>query len=324
MDGSDGLVCAYHLDGQGGGREITWADVEAWPSGLSGLWVHLDRKSERAAHWLRGSAGLDPLVCEALLAEETRPRVAALGKGVVLILRGVNLNPGADPEDMVSCRIWVEADRVITLRHPRIMAVQDIRDGLATGKGPRTPVDFIVELSGHLIDRVGPVIDGLEDGIDDIEETILDLPSRELRGKLADLRRQAIGLRRYLAPQRDVMARLATDPNALFDERHRLRLREVGDRLLRHVEDLDAARERSAVTHEEIVGRISEQMNSTMYVLSLVAAIFLPLGLITGLLGINVGGIPGAETPWAFAFVCALLVCLAGLQFWLFRRKRWI
>ena len=64
MEGSDGLVCAYHLDGEGGGREIPWGDVEAWPSGLSGLWVHLDRKSARAARWLRDSAGLDPLVCE--------------------------------------------------------------------------------------------------------------------------------------------------------------------------------------------------------------------------------------------------------------------
>ena len=67
--------------------------------------------------------------------------------------------------------------------------------------------------------------------------------------------------------------------------------------------------------------RRAETMNRQMLILSVVAAIFLPLGLITGLLGINVGGIPGADNPWAFAIVCVLLVVLGALQFWWFKRN---
>jgi zinc transporter len=61
-----------------------------------------------------------------------------------------------------------------------------------------------------------------------------------------------------------------------------------------------------------------------MYILSVIAAVFLPLGFLTGLLGINVAGLPGAETPWAFAAVCAILAVLAGLELWLLRRLKWI
>jgi zinc transporter len=99
-------------------------------------------------------------------------------------------------------------------------------------------------------------------------------------------------------------------------------LREAADRLARYVEDLDALRERAAVTQEELTSRFSEQMNRTMYILSLVAAVFLPLGLLTGLLGINVGGMPGTDSNWAFAIVCAILILLAGAGVWAFRRLR--
>jgi len=72
------------------------------------------------------------------------------------------------------------------------------------------------------------------------------------------------------------------------------------------------------------INRLSEQMNKAMYVLSIVAAIFLPLGLLTGLLGINVGGIPGTESPFAFAIVSLFLVVIAILLIWHFKRLKWL
>ena len=98
--------------------------------------------------------------------------------------------------------------------------------------------------------------------------------------------------------------------------------RRLSDRLLRFVEDLDAVRDRAAVTQEELSARLAESMNRTMYVLSIVTAIFLPLGLLTGLLGVNVGGMPGEESEQAFAYVCVLMGVMA-LGLWaLFRSKR--
>jgi zinc transporter len=69
---------------------------------------------------------------------------------------------------------------------------------------------------------------------------------------------------------------------------------------------------------------VSEQINRNMYVLSIVAAVFLPLGLLTGYLGINVGGIPGADWRWSFAIVGVGILVVAGLELWLFRKLKWI
>jgi zinc transporter len=323
MSDSDGLIFACELDGNGGGRQVTWPEVEAWRPGGGTLWVHLDRSGPSARKWIEERSGLDRLACEALLAEETRPRASVHGRGLLVNLRGVNLNPGADPEDMVSLRMWIEPGRIITVRLHRLMAVQDVRSALEAGTGPCDGADFLATIATRLLDRMGPVIDDLEDGIDSIEDELLESPSLKMRGRLTSLRRQAIGLRRYIAPQRDAMARLMLEPVPWFDELHRARLREVADRVTRYVEDLDAARERATVAQEEISMRIAEQMNKTIYILSLVAAIFLPLGLLTGLLGINVAGIPGANYHFAFYIVCAILVAVAAIQAWVFRRMRW-
>ena len=98
----------------------------------------------------------------------------------------------------------------------------------------------------------------------------------------------------------------------------------MGDRLAQYIETLDSIRERAAVSQEELVNQISEESNSRMYVLSIVSAIFLPLGFATGLLGINVGGIPGAENHYAFAIFIGILVALAGGLLVFFRYKKWL
>jgi zinc transporter len=138
------------------------------------------------------------------------------------------------------------------------------------------------------------------------------------------LRRQAISLRRYLSPQREALSRLLTEKITWVDDADRLRLRETCDQLVRYLEDLDEARDRAAVTQEELVNRLSEQMNNKMYLLSIVAAIFLPLGFLTGLLGINVGGIPGAESKLGFAGFVLLLIGVVIVQIWFFKKKKWL
>lgn len=318
-----GLVTAVGLDGRGGGAVLDWKGVRRWRREDGPLWVHLDCTVPEAREWILTESGIDPVVAEALLQGETRPRTVVAPDGVLVVLRGVNLSPGADPEDMVAIRMWLTADRIITTRRRHLLSVDDVREALHHGRGPVDPGTFLVAIADRLIARAAGVITDLDDQVDELEEAVLTRESHALRASLADVRREAIGLRRYLAPQRDAMARLHLEPSALLSNLDRTRLREIADRVTRYVEDLDAARDRAAVTQEELVARLSEQLNQRMYVLSVVAALFLPLGFLTGLLGINVGGIPGAENPYAFAEVTLFLALLAGMVLVLFKWRRW-
>lgn len=320
----DGLIWALLVDGEGHGRMIGWDEVESWNPDQGFLWLHLDCKEERVVRWLEERSGIESVVRYALAADETRPRGVVSREGLLVILRTVNLNPGADPEDMVSLRVWLDAGRAITVRQRRVFALQDLRDQFLAGEGPIGPGWFLVELCDLIAARVSDVLEELEDEVDSVEEQILTGESRELRSHIGALRRQAIALHRHLAPQRDALSRLPGERVPWLDDLHRQHLREAADRVIRFVEGLDASRDRAAVTQEELQTRISDQMNRTMYLLSVVAAIFLPLGLLTGLLGINVGGIPGSQSPWGFAVVCGLLGLTAAFLVIYFRLRRMI
>jgi zinc transporter len=321
---ADGLVGAYLRSPQGSWTEVGWPEVRDWKPEQGLLWVHLDREQQSSRDYITRTSGIDTIVQEALLAEETRPRAMSMGDGLLLTLRGVNLNPGADPEDMVSLRLWVEPDRVLSTRHRPIMAVNDLRERLANGRGPETVGDLVVHLAARLVERMSGVIETLDDEEDALEDRIVEELRREARVEITRIRRQAIALRRYIAPQRDALSKLQGEELTWLDARRKARLREVTDRVTRYVEDLDAIRERAAVIQDELMNRLSDQMNRNMYLLTIVASVMLPLGFITGLLGVNVDGIPGAaNTPWAFAAVCAGMAALVAVEVWLLRRNQW-
>jgi len=324
MNENGGRIFAFALDGRGGGMQLDLDGLNGWRKEDGPLWVHLDYTGSTASDWLQNRSGIEPVIVAALTAEETRPRSLVHKGGMLVILRGVNLNPGSDTDDMVSVRFWIESDRIVTLRHRHVMAIEDLRKAVEAGSGPVNAGEFLEDLTDRLVLRMGVVLSDVDDAVDAIEEEVISDQTYALRQKIADIRRVAIRMRRYLAPQRDVMTRLYNEKVDWLNELQRMHLREIADRTTRYVEDLDAIRDRATVTQEELNGRLSEQMNKTMYVLSIVAGIFLPLGLLTGLLGINVGGIPGTENHWAFAIFCALLLGVATGQVWLFKRKKWM
>ena len=324
MDKSDALVYAYLFDGKGGGKGMGWIDIQNWKPDQGVLWIHLDSENQEAQAWLRDKSGIDLLTYESLLDKETRPRNLLVNDGLLLILRGVNCHPDKDPEDMVAIRMLVTETRIITMRYRKIRAAQDIHEAIRSNKGPANASEFITILAERLADRIGDVVAEIDDKVDELEDSVLSAESYELRSQLAEIRRTCISLRRYIAPQRDVLARLLNERIAWINDIDRSHLREVLERSARFVEDIDSARERASITQEELSNRLSEQMNKAMYVLSIVAAIFLPLSLLTGLLGINVGGIPGTENKAAFWVVSAMLAGLGVFLIVWFKKIKWL
>lgn len=320
---SEALIHALVFDPTGAPRELSSDEIRAWQPEQGLLWAHMNATQEQTQTWLQDTADLPDVVVSALLAEETRPRSNTIGSGLLLVLRGVNLNPGANPEDMVSIRLWVEQHRVFSTCRRRLLSVGDVVT--SHGHNPMVSTsDLLVRLTDRLTERVTDVIEDMDEVVAELEAAVLDDPNPSMRAGLADLRRDAISLRRYLGPQREALGRLQGEALSWLTDFDRLRLREIHDRVTRHVEDLDAIRERAVVIQEELNNHLSDQVNKRMYVLSVVAALFLPLGFLTGLLGVNVGGIPGAESPYGFAVFILILVVMVGFQLWFFARQRWL
>jgi zinc transporter len=321
---SSPILLAYDFDGNGGGKNLSESEVSKKLKLGQLVWVHLDVNNEGTKQWLETEIkDIDPFTIDALLAEETRPRVTEINNGALIILRGVNLNENASPEDMVSIRLWVEKHRIITLRRRKLKAVLDIEDKLKLGKGPKDVGSFVSGLISKLFERMEPVLTDLDEDTDTIEENVLKNPDLSLRGSIVNIRMKAIGLRRYMAPQKDAIGQLRSSDLDFLSVEDRRHLQESYDRVLRYVEDLDAVRERAQIVKDELASVLADKLNKNMYVLSVIAAIFLPMGFLTGLFGINVGGIPGTDDKNAFWVFCILLSGIVALQVFLFKKLKW-
>lgn len=315
---------AYLLDGAGGGRKMSSSDVNKWTPADGVLWLDCDLTEPAAQDWVEDASGTSRTIVDILLAGETRPRLVAENGGLAIILRGINMNPGAVPDDMVSVRIWLENSRIITSHRRMLLTISDLRESLESGNGPKSVGEFLATVIGSLSERIGTAVENVENLIVSVEEDVATGDTGALRASLSVVRRQAAAIRRYLAPQRDALDRLVrSDTNLLTDAELRL-LREEGDALTRHLEDLDLAREQALVAQEELMNRFAQEQNSRMYLLSVVAAIFLPLTFITGLFGMNVAGLPGTEDPNGFVYSAFIMVACGIALAVYFRWKKWI
>ena len=315
---------ALLLDGKGSARELSDDEVYGWSAADGLLWVDFNQASRKAREWLLQHSGVDRNIAAILMEGETRPRSLAEAGGLVVIMRGINMNPGAVPDDMVAVRIWLEENLIVTARRRKILSITDVRDSLLAGKGPKTVGQFLVSITGRLTDRIADAVDNVEQLLEELDATLAEGNVDTVRGNLSVVRRQAAAIRRHLAPQRDALDRLARSSSALLTDKEQFDLREEGDKLTRHIEDLDLARENALVTQEELMNRVALEQNARMYLLSVVAAIFLPLTFVTGLLGMNVAGLPGTENPNGFLVSATIMIGLGIALAAYFKWKRWI
>lgn len=318
MSDNNWLKIALQLTGNGGAQPL---DPQQQLADTTGYWVHLDYTREESEQWLQNEA-VPQAVIDALTAAETRPRASEVAGGVLVYLRGVNLNPGARPEDMIALRMWVSPGGLISTQKRTLLSVEAVRKTLDSQQGPESISALVAELIDQLIWRMEEVIENLELEVEACAQQLEESPTASLTSHLSLLRRRAITLRRYLAPQREALIKLQNE--SLFAAADTLLIREATDRLQRLLEDLDAAREHATLLQEEVFSVQNEAINDRMYLLAIISALFLPLGFLTGLFGINVGGLPGVEDPNAFWWFCSGVAVIAlGVGIWM-RKRRWL
>lgn len=319
------LIFAFEI-GDDEVRKLEWDEVRSPESTQpeARRWLHFSRFSEEARNWLVESGTLPPLVCDVLFQEETRPRAFRYDNAMVLNLRGVNLNEGASPQDLISLRIYADEDLLITTRAHRVFAVEDLKKQVESGTAPGSNWSKMAFLSDRVTEQLEPVTQRLEEQVDDLEADMLDQNTPPPKLAVADFRRAVLSLRRYISPQREAISGLMREGDDLLSANDKLELRETQDTIYRLSEQLDMVRERALVLQEQIVELRAEAMNQRLFVLAIISAVFLPLGFVTGLFGVNVGGMPGVGSPLAFTLLCGAMAVLVVILLLLFKRMKWL
>jgi len=286
------------------------------------VWVHLTTNDEAAEAWLKGEAKLSEYVIDALTAMETRPRCDPADQGALINLRGLSADQLAASDPLASIRMFAQRGRVFSVTRKHLNAIEPVCNLLRSGQ-IRDPGDLISELAAEITEELDPVVAELGDSLDMCEEQLSAEHAFVLRRLVNRVRVQAIGFRRFLFPQRTALEKLAALPGDWLNDDDRVHLAAAADRAARMAEELESIRERAALTHETLTDLRSEQIDQRSLLIAVAAMVFLPLTFITGLLGMNVDGIPYAHEPWAFWGVVLICVVIALAITAYFVRRSW-
>ncbi|WLI77471.1 zinc transporter ZntB [Kosakonia sp. H02] len=313
-------VFAWLLDGKGGVKPLEESDEI---TARTPCWVHLNYTNQESAQWLETTPVLPNSVRNALAGESTRPRVNRLGEGTLITLRCINGSTDERPDQLVAVRVYMDERMIVSTRQRKVLALDDVVSELENDSGPADCGSWLVDVCDSLTDHANEFIESLHDRIIDLEDDLLDqqIPAR---GILALLRKQLIVMRRYMAPQRDVFARLASERLPWMNDDQRRRMQDIADRLGRGLDEIDSCIARTGVMTDEITQVMQESLARRTYTMSLMAMVFLPSTFLTGLFGVNLGGIPGGGWHLGFALFCVMLAVLIGGVTWWLHRSKWL
>ncbi len=305
-------------------RMLTLAEAErAALNGAELVWIHYD---------LERGATLKPADCplpvpeiarNALTAFETRPRSEQIDYGAMLNLRGLGEVEQYNGDPLVSLRMWAEKNILVTASFRNLLAMGPVQEAMQQGRY-HDAGDVIAALADAITEALDPKVADLGDRLDDIE-SILETAQRPMaiRRRVSRVRQMAISYRRFIAPQRAALEKLQQMELDWMDESDRIKIRASADRCARMAEELEAVRERAAVAHEELTDLRAEKIDARSLFIAIVAMIFLPLTFITGLLGMNVAGIPYAQHPHAFWWVVGGCLALSLAIIAWFSVRKW-
>ena len=311
---TESKITSLKLNGQGG---LATTDEAPW------VWHHVKYTDRKASQWIRNYPGLSELAQLILLNQETRPRTHLSDSEVLLSLRGINFNEAAQPEDMISVRLWLGKDAIITGASHGSQSIRNIRALLDKQAGPANGEDLILALIEQLGELTDDFVEKLDERLDDIEDQLESIDLSQFNPMMSQIRRQTASIRRYLLPQKDAIDKLYRTRHPAFTDHFYDQMYGHTDQFMKLIENLDLLRERSLMLQEQYMAIISHQQNSRLYILAIVSAIFLPLTFLSGLFGMNVAGLPGTEDPQAFNWVIAFSVGLTVVLLIWFKKSRW-
>jgi zinc transporter len=317
------VLFSYSFDENGSGLKVSNGNAakELANEGLS--WVHLDVENLKTKKWLEKEVGyLDHLIIDALTMEETRPRVTEFDNGLLIILRAVNLNANSEPDDMVSLRLWIDKERVITLQRRPTKAVEDVCRNIESGKKIKSSGELLYNLLYQILTITSPFLYALSDKLDALEEKIMHNHDVAFREEILNIRTQTASFKRYLGPQREAIARLRVCDYEWISDWARRHFQEHLDQITLMLEELEESKDRAQILHDELFHGLSEKLNKSMYSLSLVASLFIPLTFFTSIFSVNIAGLPGTENSSAFFWMMSAMMIMVAVQVFLFKRSK--
>jgi zinc transporter len=255
-------------------------------------WIDLDGAAPQDREWLTAHAEIDPSSLSLLLDVMPRSRCVHTDAGILVTFvspQDANANGGQ------GLGVWMEPERVITVSRGAGSAVSEVAARVDDGSQRGGGVSLLAALTVALVRPLENTLAELSEQVDDLEDEAMDETSTEHLNDVARVRRRVLAIRRRLNGMCEVVSTLTMHPDQFPRTQDAVSLRRAAEYLERLVSVTDATRDRLTLLFDQLSAREQHRINKAMQKLAVVGTVILPLTFFTGLLGINVSGIPDAR-----------------------------
>lgn len=323
-----GLICGYLLTPTAGGQPIDLPQAVEWLRDAPGegsstfLWLHFDLTDASAQTWMRTHLALQPEFFEALRQGSRSTRIEDAQDNLIAVVNDVAYEFSFDPSEIATLWMSVSERVAVSARVHPLRSIDRLREAVKDGTSFTSSVDLLNHLMADQGDVLVRIVREATTKVDAIEDSLLRRRATQQRAELGRLRRVLVRLQRLLAPEPGALFRLLRQPPPWIAAEDLDELRQSTEEFSLVLRDLAALQERIKLIQEEIAAQVSEQTNRSLFTLTMVTVLALPINITTGFFGMNVGGIPLAESRFGFLTLVLTVVVFTIAAGWLAFRRR--
>ncbi len=302
---------------------LDWANQVRDPQDPEFVWLHFSLGNGSSTKWLADHLPLPAQYFETLHEGEGSTRIEQADDWLIALLNDVIFDFSFEPSQIATLWMCVHPGFVVSARLHPLRSIDRLRVAVKAGEPFASPISLLTHLLRDQAEVLQQIGRDSAKRVDRIEDSLLAGRVETKRSELGSLRRVFVRLRRLLAPEPSALFRLLSRPPAWFHEDDVQELRAASEEFSAVLNDLTALQERTKLLQEEISAHTTEQTNRSVFLLTMVTVLALPINMIAGLLGMNVGGIPLAQDPGGFWIIAAIVATFTAVAGWFaFLRRR--
>lgn len=322
--GSDqsGLICGYLFTGEDAGKAVHTTEVLHYlnqsqklePSHF--LWLHFNLANASTERWLRENSQSPEEFYETLHQGSRSTRIEHADQHLIAVINDVLHDFSFDPSEMATLWLHVSHGIMISARRKPLKSVDHLRNAVNTGEIFHSTMELLTHLLRDQADVLTGIVRDATTKIDEVEDHLLAERLSRKRANLGELRRLLVRLQRLLAPEPAALFRLLQKPPAWMADNDVHELRQSTEEFSVVLSDMASLQERIRLLQEEVAAHVGEQNNRSLFVLTVVTVLALPINITTGLMGMNVGGIPWAQNDNGFWIIVVLVSLITAICAW--------
>jgi magnesium transporter len=289
------------------------------------LWINLNGVGDaEIVRELGNLFALHPLALEDVVNVHQRPKVDDYGDHLFIVVHMLHFETAVTSEQV---SMFLTPNAVITFQEHPGDCLDPLRERLRKGAGliRRHGADYLMyAVIDAVIDNYFPFLERVSQTVEGLEDQVVAQPSRRTLGRVHEVKRNLLEVRRSVWPLREAINGLLREESPLIRKATRLYLRDCYDHAVQVLDIVETYRELAGGLMDIYLSSVSNKMNEVMKVLTIIATIFIPLTFIAGIYGMNFERMPELRQPWGYPAVWAAIIVIAIVMLVLFRRKGWL